>query len=64
MTKGNDLDVGNTDFELQTKRAYKFLCFTLFGNFRELLIISANRCLIEMGFGSKCNILNGQVGYI
>ena len=26
--------------------------------------ISATKCLIEMEFGSKCNILNGQVIYV
>ena len=30
MIKGNESDVGNTDFELQAKRGDKFLCFTLF----------------------------------
>ena len=26
---GTETDVGNIDFELQAKRGYKFLCFTL-----------------------------------
>ena len=26
-----------------------------------IIHISATRCLIEMGFGSKCSIFNGQV---
>ena len=30
MIKGNELDVGNIDFELQAERGDKFLCFTLF----------------------------------
>ena len=30
IIKGNELDVGNIDFELQAKRGDKFLCFTLF----------------------------------
>ena len=38
MTKGNESDVGNIDFELQAKRGDKFLCFTLFLNFTELSI--------------------------
>ena len=36
MIKGND--VGNIDFELWAKRGDKFLCFTLFRNFKELFI--------------------------
>ena len=32
MIKGNESDVGNIDFELQTKRGDKFLSFTLFLN--------------------------------
>ena len=35
MIKGNVSDVGNIDFELQAKRGDKFLCFTLFLNFKE-----------------------------
>ena len=38
MIKGNESDVGNTDFELQAERGDKFLCFTLFGNFKEVSI--------------------------
>ena len=40
MIKGNELDVGNIDFELQAKRGTgsKFLCFTLFLNFTDLFI--------------------------
>ena len=34
MIKGNELDVGNIDFELQAKRSDKFLCFTLFLNLK------------------------------
>ena len=30
MIKGNELDVGNIDFELQAKRGDKFLRFPLF----------------------------------
>ena len=32
--------------------------------FESIVHISATRCPIEMGFGSKCSILNGQVIYI
>ena len=50
-----------SDFELQAKRGDKFLhCFWTSKNVH----ISATRCLIEMGFGSKCSILNGQLIYI
>ena len=35
MIKGNELDVGNIDFELQGKRGGKFLCFTLFLNLKD-----------------------------
>ena len=34
MIKGNELDVGNIDLELQAKRGDKFLCFTLFLNLK------------------------------
>ena len=39
---------------------YVLHCFEL----QRIVHISATRCLIEMGFGSKCRILNGQVVYI
>ena len=35
MIKGNELDVGNIDFELQAQRGDKFLRFSLFLNFKE-----------------------------
>ena len=38
MIKGNESDVGNIDFELHALRVDKFLCFTLFLNFKELFI--------------------------
>ena len=38
MIKGNESDVGNIDFDLQTKRRDKVLCFTLFLNVKELFI--------------------------
>ena len=28
-----------------------------------IVCISATRCAIEMGFGTKCSILNGQMIY-
>ena len=34
MIKGNELDVGNTDFELQAKTGDTFLCFSLFLNLK------------------------------
>ena len=39
MIKRNELDVGNIDFELQAKRGDKFLCFSLFLNFKECLYL-------------------------
>ena len=38
MIKGNESDVGNTDFELQAKRGDKFLCFILLLNLKEMFI--------------------------
>ena len=38
MIKGNESDVKNIDFELQTKTGDKFLYFTLFLSFKELFI--------------------------
>ena len=38
MITGSESDVRNVDFELQAKRGEKFLCFTLFLNFKELSI--------------------------
>ena len=38
MIKGNESDIRNIDFEVQTKRGDKFLCFTLFLNFKELFL--------------------------
>ena len=35
MIKGNESDVGNNDFELQTERGDKFLCFILFLNLKK-----------------------------
>ena len=63
MIKGNESDVENIDFELQAKNvlnSYVLHCFLI----KEIIHISATRCPIEMGFGSKCSILNGQVIYI
>ena len=38
MSKENESDVRNTDFELQVKRRDELLCFILFLNFTELFI--------------------------
>ena len=38
MIKGNELDVVNIDFGLQTKRGDKFSSFTLVLNFKELFV--------------------------
>ena len=40
--------------------SYVFHCFLTSKN----VCISATRCPIEMGFGSKCSILNGQVIFV
>ena len=63
MIKGNESDDGNINFELQAKRGNKFLCFTLF-LILKIVRFYGTRCPIEMGFGSKCSIFNGQVIYI
>ena len=34
MIQGKELEVGDIDFELKAKRGVKFLCFTLFRNFK------------------------------
>ena len=60
MIKGNESDVGNIDFELQTQRGDKFLCFSLFLNFKECSYLR-NQMSDYEGFGSKCSILNVQV---
>ena len=44
----------------QVINSYVFQCFWIW----RIVHISATRCLIEMGFESKCSILNGQVIYI
>ena len=43
-------------------KRWQILMFYIVFNFQKLLIIFRTRCLIYMGFGSKCSILNGQ-GY-
>ena len=64
IIKGNKSDVRNINFELQTERGDKFLCFTLFLiEGQRIVHIFATRCPIEMGFGSSCSILNGQMIY-
>ena len=54
--EGYELDVGNID-----KIGDKCFCFIVL-NFKELVIsLQLLKCLIEMGFGPKCSILNGQM---
>ena len=38
MIKENKSNAGNIHFQLQAKRSDRFLCFTLFRNFKELHI--------------------------
>ena len=63
MIKGNESHVGNTDFELQAEGGDKFLFFIVW-ELQKNTPISATWCLSEMGFKSKCSILNGQVVYL
>ena len=63
MIKGNETDVAKVDFESQALWGEKFVCFYSFWTSKNVHI-SATRCLIEMLFGSKCSILNGQTIYI
>ena len=44
----------------EVTNSYVLHCFEL----QRIVHISATRCQIEMGFGSKCSILYGQVIYI
>ena len=53
MINGNESDVRNIDFELQTKRVDKFLCFIIVFKPQRIVCITATRFPIEMGFGSK-----------
>ena len=48
MTKGNELDVSDIDFKLQTKRTDKFLCLTLFKTIQKNFQISATRCPVVL----------------
>ena len=47
MVKGNESDVTNIDFELQTERSNKFICLGL----QRSAIISATKCLLAIRFG-------------
>ena len=47
-----------TDFELLAKRGEKFICFTLFRNFKELFISQQPDIRFDGGSPS-CSILNG-----
>ena len=38
--------------------------FYIVWELQKIVHISATRCAIEMGFGSKCSNLNGQVVYL
>ena len=58
----DESDVRNIDFELQAKVSDKCVCIVF--ECQRICHISATRCPIEMWFGSKCSILNGQVTYI
>ena len=60
MIKGNESDVGNIDFELQAKIGDNCSCFIICFELQRIGHISATRCSIETGFGSKCSILNEQ----
>ena len=64
MIKENESDVGNIDFQLKAKRGDKFLCFTLFLNFKELFISLQPDVRLRLGFESKCSSFNEQVIYI
>ena len=65
MIKGNESDVGNIDFELQTKKGDKFLCFSLFLNYKELFSYLCKPDVgLRCGLEQKCSILvNGQMIY-
>ena len=63
MIKGMSLMSGVLILSYRLKEVTNFLCFTLFLNSKNDHI-SAPRCQIEMGFESKCFILNRQMIYI
>ena len=66
MIKGKESDVGNLDFEFWVTglERWQILMFYTVFELQIIVHISATRCPTEMGFGSKCSILNGQVIYI
>ena len=53
--KGNETNAENIDFVLQVKIGDKCLFYIVL-NFIRISLISATRCAVEMGFGSKCSI--------
>ena len=52
MIKRNEMDIANIEYELQAERCDKFLCFTLFLNFKNYPYPcdQKTRNPIEMGF--------------
>ena len=63
VIKWNESNVGNVNFEVDAKRSCKFLCFTLFKNFKELFVSLQPDVNWEGGLGSKYSILNKHVVY-
>ena len=57
MIKRNELEVGNTDFELQDKRGETLLCFTLFLNFKKLFISLQLDVLLRCGLDQNVAFL-------
>ena len=53
MIKRNELDVGNTVFEIKVKRGNKFFMLYIGLELQRIVHISATRCLIEIRFGSN-----------
>ena len=60
--QGNESDVGNIDFDIQAKNRWQILLmFYIVFELQRILHISATRCPVNMGLGSKCSMLNDQV---
>ena len=64
MIPGNESDVENIDFWVTGLKRWKILTFFIVFKLQGIVHISATKCPIEMEFGSKCSILNGQVVYV
>ena len=62
MIKGNETNDGNIDMELQALKGDKLFFYILF-TFKIFVRISVTSCPVELGFESKCSILNEQVIY-